>query len=76
MKTELPAAVAAWALTSRSKCGRNFYIAIGAAAALPLPSTPETDFHAKDFGNSNATVSTAFRDIPGFGVPIRSCTVA
>ena len=51
-----------------TKGRRNFYITIGAAAVLPLPTTPETDFYAKDFGVGNAIVSTVFRDNPGFGV--------
>ena len=51
-----------------TKSRRNFYITIAAAAVLPLPTTPETDFYAKDFGVGNAIVSTVFRDNPGFGV--------
>lgn len=47
---------------------RNFYITVGAAAILPFPTTPETDFFGKDFGVGNAIVSTVFRDNPGFGV--------
>lgn len=49
---------------------RNFYITIGAAAVMPLPTTPETDFYGKDFGAGNAIVSTVFRENPGFGVPV------
>ena len=53
-----------------TKSRRNFYITIAAAAVLPLPTTPETDFYGKDFGVGNAIVSTVFRDNPGFGLRI------
>ena len=47
---------------------RNFYITIGAAATTPLPTSPQGDFFAKDFGVGNAIVSTTFRDNPSFGI--------
>ncbi len=53
-----------------TKSRRNFYITIGAAAVVPLPTSPEGVFVFKDFGFGNAIVATIFRDNPGFGVKL------